>query len=80
MLQIEFMNGWIKLYPRYVVKTMGLRDVRRLAALIVQDLESYDRNIELLKETMSDLENNREIDNRRVERFVRALNKKGIDL
>jgi hypothetical protein len=80
MLQIEFMNGWIKLYPRYVVKTMNLRDVRRLAALIVQDLESYDRNIELLKETLSDLENNSEIDNRRVERFVRALSKKGIDL
>jgi hypothetical protein len=59
---------------------MGLRDVRRLAALIVHDLESYDRNIELLKETLSDLENNREIDNRRVERFVKALNKKGIDL
>jgi hypothetical protein len=59
---------------------MNMRDVRRLASLMVQDLESYDRNIELLKETLSDLENNREIDNRRVERFVRALNKKGIDL
>lgn len=80
MLQIEFMNGWIKLYPLYVLKTMNMKDVRRLAVLIVQDVESYDENVKLLRDTLMDLEEHSEINDIRIERVVKALSKKGIYL
>lgn len=80
MLHIDFMNGYIKLYPRYVLKTMSMKDVRRLAVLIVQDVESYDENVKMLRDTLMDLEEHSEINNMRIERVVKALSKKGIYL
>lgn len=80
MIKVEFPGGYIQLFACYILISMPMKDVRKLARMITADYAVFNENVNKLRDELIWLQNGSMISPARVERVVKCMHKDGVDL